>query len=272
MNSLGYLESRLDGILAVREPTRLRRWIAKILSFIPIIRNVGAKPRRPSQLAKRPSGKTRRSTSRGLPRPSFTLSTHGRKTLVLDLDETLIHSMSRPRLGSNHMVEVLLTDAQPVVSAVYYVDKRPYCDYFLEKVSEWYDVVVFTASLQTYADPMIDWLEQGKRIFRRRFYRSDCIQDKDGEGYIKDLSVLGDDLARIVLVDNSPTSYALQRYNGIGVEGWISDPSDSSLLHLLPLLEALRLTSDVRSVLCLRDGDRAIARSQTEPQNQPIAE
>lgn len=272
MNSLGYLESRLDGILAIQEPSRLQRWISRIISYIPIIRNLRSQPQRPLHLSKRPSSKTRRSTSRSTSRNSISLSKNGRKTLVLDLDETLIHSMSRPRLGSTHMVEVLLTDAQPVVTAVYYVDKRPFCDYFLEKVSEWYDVVVFTASLQTYADPMIDWLEQGKRIFCKRFYRSDCIQDKDGESYIKDLSVLGDDLARVVLVDNSPTSYALQRYNAIGIEGWISDPSDRSLLHLLPLLEALRQTSDVRSVLCLRDGDRANAKTELDNQNEAILE
>ena len=40
--------------------------------------------------------------------------------------------------------------------------------------------------------------------------------------------------------------------NGIPIEGWISDPSDEALLHLLPVLDSLRFASDVRRILGLR--------------------
>jgi CTD nuclear envelope phosphatase 1 len=65
---------------------------------------------------------------------------HLRKTLILDLDETLIHSTSRPLLqpgagrkwkGQSHTVEVVLGGR----STVYHVYKRPYVDHFLKKVS-----------------------------------------------------------------------------------------------------------------------------------------
>lgn len=54
------------------------------------------------------------------------------KTLILDLDETLIHSLAKGgRMSSGHMVEVKL-DRQHAI--LYYVHKRPYCDEFLRKV------------------------------------------------------------------------------------------------------------------------------------------
>ena len=102
------------------------------------------------------------------------------KTLVLDLDETLIHSTSRigglstsgPKWSSTNklgvrVVEVVLDGR----SVVYHVYKRPWVDLFLRKVSTWYDVVIFTASMQEYADPVIDWLDGGKGLINGRLFR-----------------------------------------------------------------------------------------------------
>lgn len=114
------------------------------------------------------------------------------KTLVLDLDETLIHSNSSLSTGNNSsssaestifnsisqwfnppapaydmMIEVLLNKH----SCLYYIRKRPFCDYFLKIVSQWYNLVIFTASLPEYAEPVIDWLDNGARILQKRFYR-----------------------------------------------------------------------------------------------------
>lgn len=207
--------------------------------------------------------KHRQTSSTALPTIPRMLIAAKRKTLVLDLDETLIHSMTRGNssLGPSQMVEVHLQSTQ--VSSFYYVAKRPHCNDFLQAVLQWYDVAIFTASVKEYADPIIDLLERDlglHQAFKRRFYRSDCIPDSSGSGgYIKDLSVLGEDLARVMLVDNSAISYIYQQANGIPVEGWISDPSDRALLHLLPLLFALRHTIDVRSVLCLQNSGALIS-------------
>lgn len=206
--------------------------------------------------------------------PKSVLNAQRRKILVMDLDETLIHSASRNTSHSNssqgHMVEVRF--AVSGVSTLYYVHKRPYCDLFLSKVSKWYDLVVFTASMKEYADPVIDWLESSiPGNFTKRLYRNNCIL-RDGVGYIKDLSILcgnsnqmavanlnGGGLGEIILVDNSPVSYALNVDNAIQVEGWISDPSDTDLLTLLPFLEALRYTTDVRDILALKNGEQAFS-------------
>lgn len=136
------------------------------------------------------------------------------KTLVIDLDETLIHSLAKGgRMSSGHMVEVKLnttvgyggTTIGPQHPILYYVHKRPHCDEFLRKISNWYELVVFTASVQEYADPVIDWLEQERKYFAKRYYRQHCTF-RNG-AYIKDLSSVEPDLSKIMIIDNSPLSY-----------------------------------------------------------------
>ncbi|KAK3846903.1 MAG: NLI interacting factor [Linnemannia gamsii] len=169
-----------------------------------------------------------------------------KKTLVLDLDETLIHSTSRGSRSQGYMVEVLVDRH----ACLYYVYKRPHVDYFLKKVSEWYKLVIFTASMAEYADPVIDWLDQSKTLFDKRYFRQACFL-RNGS-YLKDLTVIDPDLSSVCLLDNSPMSYSLNKENGIPIDTWIDDPNDEALLDLLPFLDALRFTEDVRSVLSLR--------------------
>ncbi|KAI5857125.1 NLI interacting factor-like phosphatase-domain-containing protein [Tricharina praecox] len=173
------------------------------------------------------------------------------KTLILDLDETLIHSLAKgSRMSSGHMVEVKL-DRQHAI--LYYVHKRPYCDEFLRKVAQWYNLVVFTASVQEYADPVIDWLEQDRKYFSGRYYRQHCT-NRNG-AYIKDLATVEPDLSKVMIIDNSPMSYIFHEDNAIPIEGWINDPTDIDLLHLIPLLQALQYVADVRALLALRMGE-----------------
>lgn len=134
------------------------------------------------------------------------------KTLVIDLDETLIHSLAKGgRMSSGHMVEVKLNTTSfggtlgPQHPILYYVHKRPHCDEFLRKVCKWYNLVVFTASVQEYADPVIDWLELERKYFSGRYYRQHCTY-RNG-AYIKDLSSVEPDLSKVMILDNSPLSY-----------------------------------------------------------------
>ncbi|KAL5120086.1 Nuclear envelope morphology protein 1 [Pleosporales sp. CAS-2024a] len=183
------------------------------------------------------------------------------KTLIIDLDETLIHSMSKGgRFQTGRMVEVKLQASVgaggqiigPQVPILYYVHKRPYCDDFLKKVSKWYNLVIFTASVQEYADPVIDWLEVERKYFVGRYYRQHCTF-RNG-AYIKDLAQVEPDLSKVMILDNSPLSYIFHPDNAIPIEGWISDPTDYELLHLVPLLEGLQYVTDVRALLALRMG------------------
>eukprot|EP00923_Selenidium_pygospionis_P017249 GHVN01030305.1.p1 GENE.GHVN01030305.1~~GHVN01030305.1.p1 ORF type:complete len:355 (+),score=59.56 GHVN01030305.1:251-1315(+) len=90
----------------------------------------------------------------------------GKKTLVLDLDETLVHSCFRPVSISSFSIPV---EIDGYIHRIY-VCKRPWVDEFLATVAKKYEVVIFTASLRKYADPLIDRLDpsgNGKwRLFR----------------------------------------------------------------------------------------------------------
>lgn len=191
-----------------------------------------------------------------------------RKTLILDLDETLIHSLLRgaPRLLGNsslcHMIELKVNN----MATLYYVYKRPFCDFFLREISKWFELQIFTASVKEYADPIIDWLENdmvdhqqdGQKVFAKRYYRNDCTY-RPGVGYIKDLSKFfqrSDDLRSVIILDNSPVSYALHEDNAVMIEGWINDQSDRDLLNLLPLLYSLSVCIDVRYILGMRSGEK----------------
>lgn len=124
------------------------------------------------------------------PQPS---SVFGRNTLVLDLDETLIHS-SFTETHSDFRLQIQVDNQGFQV----YVLKRPGVDEFLEKCCEIFEVVIFTASLSNYADPLLDLLDPEKRINHRLFRESCCIENGF---HVKDLSRLGRDLKKVVIVD-----------------------------------------------------------------------
>lgn len=169
-----------------------------------------------------------------------------RKILVLDLDETLVHSTSACVEECDYLVEVLVEH----MSCLYYVHKRPFVEHFLDVVSNWFQLVIYTASLREYADPVVNMLDKGHRVFQKRLFRNACIE-KDGL-YLKDLSLIDQDLSRICLLDNSAISFILNPENGIFIDSWLGDKKDTGLLDLLPFLDALRFVDDVRSVLSLR--------------------
>lgn len=169
-----------------------------------------------------------------------------RKTLILDLDETLVHSTIKNVTNYHITVDVMIDG----LTCTFFVIKRPHVDLFLKKVAEWFEVVIFTASMQQYADPLIDQLDTQKLV-KGRLFRESCLP-KEGN-FVKDLSLIGQDLATTIIVDNSPIAYSHNKENALPIENWMGDnPADDALLNLLPFLNALRFTSDVRSILSLR--------------------
>ena len=124
--------------------------------------------------------------------------------------------------------------------------KRPGLDDFLTKMSQWFEVGVYTASLARYADPLLDLLDPHRTISWRLFREACCHY----EGvYVKDLSRLGRSLASTVIIDNSPHSYMLQPENGIPIGSFIDDRSDQELIDMLPFLEGLKDSEDARDYL-----------------------
>jgi len=167
-------------------------------------------------------------------------------TLVLDLDETLVHYYEEENEG-----KFLI---------------RPGCHEFLEEVSKFYEVVIFTAGLQEYADWVLDQLDHNNFI-SYRLYRQHGLPT--GNFYTKDLSRIGRNLARTIIVDNMAENFRMQPDNGILIRTWIDDMTDNALLELLPLLKeiAMKKGRDVRKALkSFRDQMmKAIARGESNP-------
>ncbi|KAJ6586852.1 HAD-like domain-containing protein [Mycena vulgaris] len=170
----------------------------------------------------------------------------GRKCLVLDLDETLVHSSFKSIQQADYVVPVEIEFNWHNV----YVIKRPGVDNFLKKMGEIYEVVVFTASLSKYADPVLDKLDI-HQVVTHRLFRESCYNHKGN--YVKDLSQLGRPIGDTIIIDNSPASYIFHPNNSVPVSSWFNDPHDTELTDLVPFLTDLAVVDDVRGVL---DGAR----------------
>jgi len=167
----------------------------------------------------------------------------GKKCLVLDLDETLVHSSFKPISHADFIIPVEIDN---VIHRVY-VMKRPFVDDFLKECAKNYEIVVFTASLAKYADPLLDQLDPDHTIAHRLF-RESCVLH--GTAYVKDLRKIGRKLKDTIIVDNSPQSYIFQPLNAIPIATWFDDKTDTQLRELLPVLNTtLKNIKDVRKIL-----------------------
>jgi len=166
-----------------------------------------------------------------LPRLSNDGGKYHKYTLVMDLDETLVHYIEIP----GHYNELRV---------------RPYVDYFLQEVSQYYEVIVFTTGTQEYADWVLDNIDRYDSV-SHRLYRQHASLDTDSLSFMKDLARLGRDLSKVIIVDNLPENFRLQPDNGIAIKPWYDDHEDNALLELAPLLVnmALRQVPDVRVAL-----------------------
>lgn len=124
-------------------------------------------------------------------------------TLLLDLDETLIHSCSL-REGPDHIVVAHSDKGEETKIGL---KIRPFCIEFLQKLSEYWDIFVFTASSPNYAEAIVNFLDPNKAYISGVLNRSNCMETKNGF-FIKDLRIIRDsDLRNTILVDNLSHSF-----------------------------------------------------------------
>uniref|UniRef100_A0A6B2LGD7 Mitochondrial import inner membrane translocase subunit TIM50 n=1 Tax=Arcella intermedia TaxID=1963864 RepID=A0A6B2LGD7_9EUKA len=106
----------------------------------------------------------------------------------------------------------------------------------MKECGELYEIVVFTASLSKYADPLLDLLDI-HRVIDHRLFRESCTQHIGT--YVKDLFRMGRPLSQMIIIDNSPHSYAFNPQNALPCESWFDDKNDGELLELLRILQHL---------------------------------
>ncbi|XP_016139304.1 carboxy-terminal domain RNA polymerase II polypeptide A small phosphatase 2 isoform X2 [Sinocyclocheilus grahami] len=143
--------------------------------------------------------------------PAVTSQDQGKICVVIDLDETLVHSSFKPISNADFIVPVEIE-----------------------------------GTTHQYADPVTDLLDQCG-VFRTRLFRESCVFYQGC--YVKDLSRLGRELHKTLILDNSPASYIFHPENAVPVLSWFDDSEDTELLHLIPVFEELSQADDVYSRL-----------------------
>lgn len=135
-------------------------------------------------------------------------------TLLLDLDETLVHYVEGGNAEGHFFI-------------------RPYARYFIESLFPYYEIIIFTAAIKSYADWIIDKLDHKNQI-SHRLYR--CSTNMMNGVFIKDISRVGRQLSKTIIVDNNPDNFKFQPENGIFVKSWFNDPNDNALKDLSEIL------------------------------------
>lgn len=158
-----------------------------------------------------------------------------RPTLVLDLDQTLVHSTFEMPRCYDFSIRL------PGCCAIF-VKLRPHIVSFIESVGRRYEIVVFTAAKKEYAGRVIEEIDRTGCI-AHVLCRDSCTLF-DGK-YIKDLSRLGRPLNSVVLVDDIPYSYKLQPQNGIHIPPYTGEEGDDALQELMLFLCGLSPEEDI---------------------------
>ena len=166
----------------------------------------------------------------------------GKKTLVLDLDETLVHSSFIP-FEKNDLILNVNFDG---IFYNIYVLVRPGVEQFIKEMGKYFEIVTFTASIETYASPLLDLLDKEKNI-QYRLYRDHC--NFVNGIFIKDLKRLNRNLKDIIIIDNSPMAYAFDVENGLPILSWFDNRDDRELINIQKILKFLANVDDVRKYI-----------------------
>ena len=169
---------------------------------------------------------------------------HIKKTLIFDMDETLIHWVDDIELEKPQVVlDVEFEDGELVEAGV---NVRPFAIDWLKAANEIFQVIVFTASHKCYADVVLDHLDPTGELIQYRLYRNSWYKTEDNV-YIKDLRIIQNrELWDLVIVDNAVYSFGFQLDNGIPIIPYYEDPEDEELYHLIPYLDILAEEGDIR--------------------------
>ena len=174
--------------------------------------------------------------------------------LVLDLDETLVHSQRKPcsEPAGSDFFDISFRFS----SNTFHMrcSKRPGCDEFLRTAAEHYELVIFTASVAPYCAAVMAKLDP-TGLVSHQLCREHCSYVPCGPCgdmiYVKDLLRLSRPIESTVILDNNPDCYFFQPQNAIPINSWYSDDNDHDLddtLNLLRIISELDPEQTVQSL------------------------
>ncbi len=153
-------------------------------------------------------------------------------TLVLDIDNTLVFTTVCPKLKTG-VIQYMITS-------------RPYTDELLEKMSLSYEIVLFTAGNEEYAETIRNYLDPEGRLIKKAIGGEHCVNTQEGY-YVKDLRIFTDrQLSDIIIVDDRIVSFAFQLENGVPVTSFDGVKDDEELKLLIDYLELIKDEPDIR--------------------------
>ena len=206
-----------------------------------------------------------------------------KKILLLDLDETLIHAdffeeLEENKIDSNKYDAIIsfYTSEDPNTNTNNNSDNitdnnttddeskddscekvlnkvgifiRPKVKEFLEEISKYFLIGIFTAAIPEYADAAINYLDPEEKYIKFKLYRNDCINIGDLVR-VKDLNIFGEEnLDKIVILDNNIYSFSNQLSNGILINSFFNDENDDELSNVRKyLIEYIFPCDDVRKI------------------------
>ena len=138
-------------------------------------------------------------------------------TLVLDLDETLIN-LEIKDINNNKCI----------------LHFRPNLFSFLNEIKPFYELISFTSASKEYGQPIINEIELKKKYFDYNFFREHSIIC--GNDFVKDISRIGRDMKKIIIIDNMEENFRLNKKNGIKIAPFYGDENDKVLFELTKLL------------------------------------
>ncbi len=163
--------------------------------------------------------------------------------MIFDLDETLIHCDKKSVLPGGIKLTVDIDGIFGEVS----IFIRPHIKECLKKLKEHYEIVLFTAGFQGYADAIIDYIDPKGKIFDYRLYRQHCLSYCNDAVMLKDLRIIKNrNLKDVVLVDNSAISFLTQIDNGIPILSYYDKKDDNEFLELTQYLLSIKDKHDLR--------------------------
>jgi len=168
-----------------------------------------------------------------------------KKTLVFDMDETLIHCNESPDMPSDVVLPITFPNGEVVEAGI---NVRPFAIECLRELSQYYEIIVFTASHGCYANVVLDYLDPHEQYIHHRLFRESCVVTEEGV-HIKDLRVIGNrNLQDVILIDNAAYSFGFQIENGIPIIPFYDNKADQELGHLIPYLKFLNSVKDLREI------------------------
>lgn len=174
----------------------------------------------------------------------------GKKRLaIFDLDETLIHCELKDIESAQKKIKIKMTAS---IEKTIGLNIRPNFEKSILKIKEKYHVIMFTASLQKYADAVMDEIDPTGSLFEYRLYRNNCTQIKVDNQiyYIKDLRVFKNiSLDDIVIIDNSVLSFAFHLDNGIPILPYYRGNDEIEMKSLVKLMDNLADVPQIKTKL-----------------------